>query len=127
MHISDWSSDVCCSDLLIEAVGGVAPTYGSVEQHRRMGRAKRNPSPRDAWLRAGRWVSLRSTHPARSEESVAHPSPVFEGRGPLRQQRGRVHLSEKRTRPVTLILFSNRRSEEHTSELQSLMSISYAV
>src|SRR3546814_5707783 len=88
-----------------------------------MGRAKRNPSPRDAWLRAGRWVSLRSTHPARSEESVAHPSPVFEGRGPLRQQRGRVHLSEKRTRPVTLIL----RSEEHTSELQSLMRISYAV
>src|SRR3546814_16309982 len=28
-----------------------------------MGRAKRNPSPRDAWLRTGRWVSLRSTHP----------------------------------------------------------------
>src|SRR3546814_12887596 len=27
---------------------------------RRMGRAKSNPSPRDDWLRAGRWVSLRA-------------------------------------------------------------------
>src|SRR3546814_10145716 len=27
MRISDWSSDVCSSDLRLKAVGGVAPTY----------------------------------------------------------------------------------------------------
>src|SRR3546814_6651347 len=66
MRISDWSSDVCSSDL-----------------------AARH------WPRAGQMRSVRVSTPPRNPPHL--------------------HLPEK------------ERSEEHTSELQSLMRISYAV
>src|SRR3546814_10339337 len=86
MRISDWSSDVCSSDLLRPAC-------------RRLETAPR-PGP---------------LHPA--------------GRADLRQTRGGRHLGLWPAGGRAPYQFTRRgaRSEEHTSELQSLMRISYAV
>src|SRR3546814_9660546 len=88
MRISDWSSDVCSSDL---------PRRCAYSHHRRTGPHRhRYPRGRPDPARSGR------NHP--SGTGIAHG--VRFGKWP----RGR-----------------RRRSEEHTSELQSLMRISYAV
>src|SRR3546814_9982558 len=79
MRISDWSSDVCSSDLVA--------------------RCHSSPTPCRWQSRSARCWS-RKQHPERKPQSCA--------------LQGRVH-------PTAL------RSEEHTSELQSLMRISYAV
>src|SRR3546814_6694763 len=84
MRISDWSSDVCSSDL-----GGRRPP--------RRGAGRRSPR------RFGRASSAGGRRPA--------------GRGP--SCRGAAGSRRSGGRPS--------RSEEHTSELQSLMRISYAV
>src|SRR3546814_8802228 len=99
MRISDWSSDVCSSDL-----------------------AKAQDYAKLAGFRGVELVSI-------SEGSFGGgPQP------PMPYARGMVAAEAKAT-PVepgqvanTLTLnFQYRRSEEHTAELQSLMSISYAV
>src|SRR3546814_2737665 len=76
MRISDWSSDVCSSDLGVDA----RLSLGSGPPHPRLR------------TRSGKAAFQRSAAPARSPHAV-----------------------------------QRRRSEEHTSELQSLMRISYAV
>src|SRR3546814_4340705 len=87
MRISDWSSDVCSSDL----------------------RAKWGPLARGA-LRAGEWLALSFA------DRVIAVSPSLAAQ--LRQSfPQRAHS----------IAYIPNRSEEHTSELQSLMRISYAV
>src|SRR3546814_7162028 len=83
MRISDWSSDVCSSDLPALSKRGSKPRgLGPVAQACRAGR---------------RWRERRK--PIRSAEEY------------------------RRLRPCC----SSHRSEEHTSELQSLLRISYAV
>src|SRR3546814_6700922 len=93
MRISDWSSDVCSSDLEARAppwplpfdlrsVGSVAPTYGFPGRSRSRGGA----------LSRGSADGCAPTSPRPSRPTATQP-----------------------------------RSEEHTSELQSLMRISYAV
>src|SRR3546814_4143942 len=111
MRISDWSSDVCSSDL--------HEHHRRHRQYRAFGRS----NPQFA-------VHLRSCHlplPSESgEHQISEPrrfrpgrnrwiSAVFKPRGFNSNIVGRLDL---------LIC---RRSEEHTSELQSLMRISYAV
>src|SRR3546814_9994227 len=90
MRISDWSSDVCSSDLEGRLVGQQEVSHGARCSCRRGWRLAR------AALRAD-MRCLNSTSAARG-----HPNPLHPG-GP------------------------SLRSEEHTSELQSLMRISYAV
>src|SRR3546814_9253859 len=85
MRISDWSSDVCSSDL----AGGRARAADGAG---RLGRDRGVP-PRD-------------------------PAPAFR-RDPAADLRQLRQLPQSARR--------DRRSEEHTSELQSLMRISYAV
>src|SRR3546814_5302195 len=106
MRISDWSSDVCSSDLRRgrrAARGGTAP-----------------PAPRDrlgAW-NIGRCRKMRLVHQPGFLHRDAGP-----GTGdPRRLCRRRTRLSGTR-----LVDAASLRSEEHTSELQSLMRISYAV
>src|SRR3546814_974698 len=84
MRISDWSSDVCSSDLF---------------------QAVRIPE------RAGLQESVRERQPGVVVDAQQRDVPV--AGHPAGPQRGRAAL------PL--------RSEEHTSELQSLMRISYAV
>src|SRR3546814_10433736 len=106
MRISDWSSDVCSSDLEDAEHGGRA------RRRRRhaanlvdaIGGADRRPFLRLIGRKVGerhlRGVARRLRH--RLDDRL------------------RVGAGVKGVRPA-------RRSEEHTSELQSLMRISYAV
>src|SRR3546814_10271316 len=95
MRISDWSSDVCSSDLRVHRLLAVAPRGHAVVK------------------------------------PPQHLLPVF-----LHRNRLEAGLFEigRLGRPVVLVMVRQidpgiafPRSEEHTSELQSLMRISYAV
>src|SRR3546814_5186175 len=90
MRISDWSSDVCSSDLLVRHVRGMC-------RHNELHR----PRP----------ISVQLRH-ERGRDTLELPDEDL------------LHLRMK----VRLrLLYEDERSEEHTSELQSLMRISYAV
>src|SRR3546814_5330778 len=99
MRISDWSSDVCSSDLRAGEEGG------GQRQHRQ---------------------AARCGKAAVGSRIVRHRELVQWGRtcGALRRRE-----EGRRAGPGALgaSARSPRRSEEHTSELQSLMRISYAV
>src|SRR3546814_5428712 len=91
MRISDWSSDVCSSDL---------------EATRE--RAKNPPKPR--------WREVCETF---------HDYVLFMGNTGLRpDESARLELRDVK---IVKDESTGERSEEHTSELQSLMRISYAV
>src|SRR3546814_9709538 len=115
MRISDWSSDVCSSDLVgaagrhqFLAFGG----FGSVGFRCLFGLQVENIIAVGQLAGAARRFVARYHAPDRRQDifhrrlsrQVAHA-------GPLRFARGWARLT---------------RSEEHTSELQSLMRISYA-
>src|SRR3546814_3840913 len=123
MRISDWSSDVCASDLhfglhrrgddrfMGDAELGFA-VDDAVEHLGRRQRLQRGPQVRAAGDEAGKGLG---------EIAVGDGKGGGDGEGAeatadqvLRQPRHRVEAAEAR-------------SEEHTSELQSLMRISYAV
>src|SRR3546814_1353134 len=107
MRISDWSSDVCSSDL----------------DHRRNGCPG---SARKSSGGLGRY-SVHSSHRpfslVKKPAELGHSSPVSSERN---------SSSSSFWRGLSLVgistsICTTRRSEEHTSELQSLMRISYAV
>src|SRR3546814_1110106 len=100
MRISDWSSDVCSSDL---QSGRKLRTFGMEDE--------------------------RPAHAENPTEKASFEHDIVSGRSQTRLQCGcwraggcPVVLTEDEGREVNLA-----RSEEHTSELQSLMRISYAV
>src|SRR3546814_5261364 len=105
MRISDWSSDVCSSDLLLHKLRA-----REIERH------------------------LRPRH-VRDEEVCAAHSETLAGDEPRhrRHRRARNMLRQVGHDPradhpaVPDAGDGQGRSEEHTSELQSLMRISYAV
>src|SRR3546814_5349377 len=107
MRISDWSSDVCFSDLLVEAdraaqllTGeGIAAVWDIVQQHRKVmegsgARAAKRAAQAGAWM----WGEVADGLMRRFK---AHPEVARE--------------------------LEALRPEEHTSELQSLIGRSYAV
>src|SRR3546814_1144764 len=106
MRISDWSSDVCSSDLVRQSdvpaaddVRGDLPGRGAGVAGVGGGAAQ-SADVAGAGVRVGdaAWpASLLKAGPVRDRSSTIDAHPLF------------------------------RRSEEHTSELQSLMRISYAV
>src|SRR3546814_9243337 len=104
MRISDWSSDVCSSDL---------------ELHLRA-RPRRQPDPQHR-LSADLRALLR---PVATDRRTG-----ADDRLPHRPLHG--HAAGKAAQPADLpghhSVLDQPRSEEHTSELQSLMRISYAV
>src|SRR3546814_9577798 len=104
MRISDWSSDVCSSDLL--------------------GNAKLRPLMADTvdvsfekYFGQGAYVSLGGFYKY-LENYIYRQSDAFDFTGFEIPDGGTV---------ATYQGLANQRSEEHTSELQSLMRISYAV
>src|SRR3546814_7111970 len=109
MRISDWSSDVCSSDLVVRAYeewfGGYA-----LDPEQILGRTFEGAGYDDIVLL--RDIPLRST-------CEHHMAPI----------RGVAHVAYLPGERVVGISKLARlvRSEEHTSELQSLMRISYAV
>src|SRR3546814_4457121 len=115
MLISDWSSDVCSSYL---------PPDRRAADHRHH-RHRRCRARGHARLSRGddlprRDLSLRADV-AVDDAAVAAAFPAVGGRCPSLAPRPRRH---ERGGAVADL---RRRSEEHTSELQSLMRISYAV
>src|SRR3546814_7384987 len=103
MRISDWSSDVCSSDL--------TPTRRRSSNRAHRARSSLAPrSPRGWALARGRKSGAR--RPKRRSTTSPRCSKV------------RICAS---SRPAWAAARAQGRSEEHTSELQSLMRTSYAV
>src|SRR3546814_1808127 len=105
MRISDWSSDVCSSDLDQRCVG-----KDTVQIHWRLGSDHR-------MVAVGYGVMQKA-----QRRIVVQPPDI--GHEARQQVEHPVRLGDElreRAAPIAT------RSEEHTSELQSLMRISYAV
>src|SRR3546814_5302926 len=117
MRISDWSSDVCSSDLLGEFKGAtVADLFGD----------DRYFADADAfWTAQNEAIAARRAaylEEGWSDVVIVPASDHFhnwEYEKAAKRKGGRVYVDVRSTGEV--------RSEEHTSELQSLMRISYAV
>src|SRR3546814_4514267 len=111
MRISDWSSDVCSSDLALaqQLFGALLPQYGAAVD-----------------LRRGAGL------PAGGERIECDHRQSFRRRIDRRRQSAGTTTYDEHIRRCAIgkqIEPKARRksSEEHTSELQSLMRISYAV
>src|SRR3546814_7131227 len=108
MRISDWSSDVCSSDLHAPAQHDARHSGLSSPCHRKGSKVTVTSRTTESWL-------PHSSH-------VPHATAL---RSACRQKTRSVEVA---THLVGFVQFrASTRSEEHTSELQSLMRISYAV
>src|SRR3546814_7812304 len=137
MRISDWSSDVCSSDLQIAFIASRQAVSPRAEDHE-----GRRPRPRlrdiaqlDALAprRRRRIILDRAFEPAvepRGRHAVRPDFALLE-----RGAHQRIDALARRARngehghalDLAEPVVERVRSEEHTSELQSLMRISYAV
>src|SRR3546814_975078 len=105
MRISDWSSDVCSSDLKIFGnIHEVSEMPNLIEVQRDSYEQFLRSRPQDGYV-SGLEKTLRSVFPIRDFAGTAELDFVH------------YELEDPKY----------DRSEEHTSELQSLMRISYAV
>src|SRR3546814_3944184 len=130
MRISDWSSDVCSSDLALLDLG-----EGHLEAGRRLladdGGDLRRPIV--ARLVQGRQDRLDRGCGKAARDEVTLPRQLGGGGVRLEALDGAIDQRLRVVAPPLLLGegFGQRvhalRSEEHTSELQSLMRISYAV
>src|SRR3546814_7558603 len=107
MRISDWSSDVCSSDLGGAGLDRDAKT--------RLEQALRGLHHRTA---GSRYISDCRQAGNQQDHAGGHSQSLAQYRSARSLGNGTSHASP---------LQRNLRSEEHTSELQSLMRISYAV
>src|SRR3546814_4678770 len=127
MRISDWSSDVCSSDLVAAVDRPVRHRARGVGHGAILVPSQLPPLPLPLGLPRGapqrqvdglaRGVAdaLRRDHPLALDHLAAALHPRFLGLGDAGLYRLRLCL-----------VVAAPRSEEHTSELQSLMRISYA-
>src|SRR3546814_4653170 len=113
MRISDWSSDVCSSDL-----AGDRAACARTIAHRHV-----------ETVAARHWRDIVAAHIGLGGKAIGDDAPVADARDDrlhfrmVEAQNGRAvkgHILHELDKGVL-------RSEEHTSELQSLMRISYAV
>src|SRR3546814_2235752 len=110
MRISDWSSDVCSSDLAAPAVFSKASRLDEEREYNRVRKVLGDAI-------AGINTPAPARHRARQSSAVHDKAVAVDT----------VEFSTYRQRYVSLQQNMETRSEEHTSELQSLMRISYAV
>src|SRR3546814_8345925 len=119
MRISDWSSDVCSSDL-----GSRLCSLGFLERSLAGGdqigqRCRRHAAPLDMQIERNGGLDLAWSQRAGGDR---HPA-TFRTGG--EEGIADIGMDETDFHSVHFSIFP--RSEEHTSELQSLMRISYAV
>src|SRR3546814_10485468 len=107
MRISDWSSDVCSSDLSVPPLRGLnRPTTA---------RFRRSDQTPKAWIRRVVTTWVQASGVADVGSTAARLEPTYNS------------AISKVGRGLESLASRLGRSEEHTSELQSLMRISYAV
>src|SRR3546814_8713032 len=111
MRISDWSSDVCSSDLVGQALDGLAEALVVLDTDRPAVRDVAGGDRDDPGLVLH---DLQRSAPLRLPGQPPPSLPVLVG---VRGQSFGKQVGDGEA----------GRSEEHTSELQSLMRISYAV
>src|SRR3546814_5808311 len=123
MRMSDWSSDVCSSDLL-----GEAGLYGALAGE--LGVPVILGSGDDVFIAETRplfpqalWVQTKVAH---GQGSGATLSPAAARKAIATAAETAVRGAAEAV-PLHIAAPIECRSEEHTSELQSLMRISYAV
>src|SRR3546814_7273480 len=126
MRISDWSSDVCSSDLLLRRRPDIRQAERDLAASTaEVGVATAELFPRFSLI-GGIGLQARTLGDLHSSDSLRlqlGPSlrwPIFSG-GRIRAQ---IRAADARADGAKA---RYERSEEHTSELQSLMRISYAV
>src|SRR3546814_10838865 len=114
MRISDWSSDVCSSDLNL-----TSPFWIGTLRHAEL----------RCLIPATAFAYWSGPDGARRQHWFSLPSqPVFAFAGVVRQGEDWPCFAMLTTDANRLVAhYQPQRSEEHTSELQSLMRISYAV
>src|SRR3546814_7182251 len=134
MRISDWSSDVFSSDLLL-------PQRLDLSSHSVNAILFRNTDsfafeiagkacfPLRNWqVQRRRIARIEASHILQHDRAIAH---IARHRPCLIQRTGERHNAPARAAAISGLDTRNAskgsRSEEHTSELQSLMRISYAV
>src|SRR3546814_6926441 len=121
MRISDWSSDVCSSDLERDddehRQEGAAVGVDRLDHH---GGHARGEHAADA----DHAVGERGTRQGAVAEAEHGEAEQGEGGGDHCERSGPVSVSVPSSSAAPSM---SSRSEEHTSELQSLMRISYAV
>src|SRR3546814_5821912 len=107
-RISDWSSDVCSSDLMHVTPPQCAPDF-----------VKNSPL-----AGAAGWVEVDQA----SLRHVRYPD-IYSLGDAMSAPNAKTAAAARKQAPVVAenVLRDLGRSEEHTSELQSLMRISYAV
>src|SRR3546814_6713809 len=119
MRISDWSSDVCSSDLIVDANGQVLE-----------GEAEGNLVMLDSWH-----GQMRTVHgdDQRFIDTYfkTYPGMYFSGDGCRRDADGYYWITGRVDDVINVSghrigTAEVERSEEHTSQLQSLLRISYA-
>src|SRR3546814_5879087 len=109
MRISDWSSDVCSSDLpQVDRIAGLRPALAADAQIQRRA---------DAGAPA---QMHRAEIPEKSERGIAD---VLVDQCAQHE----CGIAHRAAAGIVAGVGQHYRSEEHTSELQSLMRISYAV
>src|SRR3546814_8091880 len=131
MRISDWSSDLCSSDLgVILAVGAghlplaqreIGKLGRAVHEILEIGRPKGvGGARRRGQLSRDLPVGAQGME-GHADRAIVISHRPHEGRGAVEVRVGEVDLR------IGAVAAMAVRSEEHTSELQSLMRISYAV
>src|SRR3546814_8633953 len=124
MRISDWSSDVCSSDLPLVVIHGTARPGDQRLSHRIEPGLAGMRGKLNAVVEIGigerehRLSGLAHLVHGRADFLQVHKAPAHEARKAEHDGLPPVVLRGKE---------QHARSEEHTSELQSLMRISYAV
>src|SRR3546814_7978591 len=113
MRISDWSSDVCSSDLLVLAILVLRHEDELIVAHRRRG----GDVPHALAAAGGGNAEGHFEFGVRTAVDEAELA---------RERLGSAEAEADRT-AQDMLHMDGLRSEEHTSELQSLMRISYAV
>src|SRR3546814_1116575 len=119
MRISDWSSDVCSSDLKAKAAFADATPQDQMAAGKLVKKLEAE-IVRGAILKDGKRIDGRTTTQIRPILAETHFLPRAHGSALFTR-------GETQTIATCTLGTKDSRSEEHTSELQSLMRISYAV
>src|SRR3546814_10026431 len=132
MRISDWSSDVCSSDLSIHEMNAVRKHLSAVKGGRLAAAAA--PARLHAFLISD--VPGDDLDVIASGPTVPDPSTLADARAVLAKYRIEPPTAVARAladpgfetpKPGDALFAGVERSEEHTSELQSIMRNSFAV